>query len=899
MKSIIKPYTNLDIFSKAFQLPSLPLRLLDRNSCKSLLAYSEKIHYKTQLTVWFFLSAYPEYPRWIAPLDPHICGMRELTSMHRATERYHPVFTGVFFVSMAVLSLQVILTRIFSFSIWYHFAYLTINMALLGFGSSGALLASFPKITDKGGHRLLVIVSLISAALMLVVVFTFARYPLQPQTILTRPLHFSLSLLLYYGGVTLPFFFAGMAIALSLTLYAEQVSYFYFWDLSGAALGALISLLLINWLGAPGGVMVCALFMLVAAGFFAAQTSRRLTALLLMVSLGLCITIPYLKNRISFIPCNSKALARVYNEPHLFQSLFSQWNAINRVDVYRDTDDKSLAPFLSWVGMSSAYRGGFPRIYDMQYDAHNGSNIFQFNGDLNEFAFLDYHLLKTPYLVTEKPRVLIIGVGGGIDVLNAFRNSASSITAVELQPIAVSLLKDRFSEWTGNLFNDYPQITLIAAEGRNFIKQDKKKYDLIQITATDTFAALTTGAYVLMESYLYTEEAIADYYEHLDRDGVLCIVVGDHIIEGEEVLQPLNSRLMVQYLNVLQAKGIADPRRHLAILGKQETFLNIYTTCPLLKKTPFTEEEMIALRSFAEKMNFEMLYDPLGAAKPTILSSIIFADREERRQIIERVSYNIAPCRDNNPFFYNFNKWGNILDIKRFFWFTPVYGQLVLIVMLLQSVALAILFVILPLLVSPKTRIRVNKAWGYLFYFFALGIGFMFIEISFIQKFVLFLGYPAYAFAITIFSLLLFSGAGSYWTGRIVASPEKTIKKITPALAALLLAYSFGLSPLFDRFIGEGFFLKVLITILTQLPLGFLLGMFFPLGIKVVRRVDVRMVPWAWGVNGLSSVISTVLAIILAMSFGFTVVAVLAALVYLLGMASLLAVQRRCSTTAR
>lgn len=815
-----------------------------------------------------------------------------------SNKRYHPVFVGVCMVAMAVLSLEVILTRIFSFSIWYHFAYLTINMALLGFGSSGALLASFPKMIEKGGHRLLVIVSLLSFALILTVVFIFSHYPLQPQTILKQPLHFSLSLLIYYIGVTLPFFFAGMAIALSLTLYAESVSYFYFWDLLGASLGALISLFLINWLGAPGGVMVCAFFMLVAASFFATQISKRLTISLVIVSLGFLITIPYLKNLVSFIPCNSKALARIYTQPHLFQSLFSQWNAINRVDVYRDTDNKSLAPFLSWIGMSTVYQGGFPNIYDMQYDAHNGSNIFQFTGDLNEFNFLDYHLLKTPYLVMEKPRVLIIGVGGGIDVFNALKNDASSITGVELQPIAVQLLKGQFSQWTGNVFNNYPQIDLIAAEGRNFIKQDNNQYDLIQITATDTFAALTTGAYVLMESYLYTEEAISDYYDHLSNDGVLCIMVGDHIIEEEEVLQPLNSRLMIQCLNVLEAKGISEPGRHIFILGKQETFLNIVSTCPLLKKTPFTDEEIIQFRSFAKKMNFDILYDPLGAEKATTLSNIISADENERYQIMERVPYNIAPCRDNNPFFYNFNKWKNILDIKRFFWFTPVYGQLVLFFMLLQSIVLAVLFIMLPLIVSPKTKIGIENAWGYLFYFFALGMGFMFIEISFIQTFVLFLGYPAYAFAITIFSLLLFSGVGSYWTSRVDTNPENTIKKIGLGLIAILLVYSWFLSHLFDRLIGETFWIKVFITILTQMPLGFLLGMFFPLGIKVVKQVDGRMVPWAWGVNGLSSVVSTVLAIILAMSFGFNVVAYLAAAVYLLGMGSLLWVEKhRINTT--
>ena len=182
--------------------------------------------------------------------------------------------------------------------------------------------------------------------------------------------------------------------------------------------------------------------------------------------------------------------------------------------------------------------------------------------------------------------------------------------------------------------------------------------------------------------------------------------------------------------------------------------------------------------------------------------------------------------------------------------------------------------------------------FGYLIYFLSLGIGFMFIEISFIQKFVLFLGYPAYAFAITIFSLLLFSGLGSYWTGTLKRKPEDSIKNAFLVLVPILLSYAWFLPYLFNYFIGEGFWAKVFITVLAQMPLGFVLGMFFPLGIKVVSQVDVRMVPWAWGINGMSSVVSTIVAIILAMNYGFTVVAYLAIIVYLLGTASILFTKR-------
>ncbi|KPJ62038.1 MAG: hypothetical protein AMJ42_00300 [Deltaproteobacteria bacterium DG_8] len=814
--------------------------------------------------------------------------------MNTSNKLYHPVFIGVFLTSMSVLSLELILTRIFSFSIWYHFAYLTINMALLGFGSSGAILAVYPKIIDKGRYRLLVIVSILSCTLIIVALLIFSRHPLQPGTMFKFPIKFSISLIIYYVGITLPFFFAGMAIAISLAVFSEKVSYLYFWDLFGASIGSLLSLLLINWLGAPGGVLVCALLMLIAACFFATQVSKRLSFVLVLLGLVFLSIIPYVKDQITTIPCNAKAFSDVYKKPDIYKSLFSKWNAINRVDVYT-TVKKARDCWWCIVGISDSYKGTFPAVHTILFDAHNGSNIYQFKGDLNEFLFLDYHMLKTPYLLQEKPKVLILGVGGGIDVFNAFKNAASSITAVELQPIAVNLLKGRFSEWVGNIFNDYRHINLIASEGRNFINRDKDNYDLIQITSTDTFAALSTGAYVLMESYLYTVEAVSHYFDHLTEDGLLCIIVGDMLIKGGEGYQPINSRLMLQYLEVLRAKGVESPQHHIAILGKKFPS-GLVMSCPLLKKTPFTEEDMLKLRSFAEEIGSYLIYNPLAEKAPdTIIEKIITVTKEEKERIFDQLPYNIIPCTDNNPFFFSFIKWKTVFDVfnyKKFYFITPVFGQAILLILLIQSIIFSLFFIILPLLLSKKTKFKWSKSFGYLLYFFSIGIGFMFIEISFIQKFVLFLGYPAYAFAITIFSLLLFSGLGSYWTSRLKRKPEDSIKKIIFVLVPILLLYAWILPLLFDYFIGESFIVKIFITILTQMPLGFVLGMFFPLGIKLVNQADVKMVPWAWGVNGMSSVVSTVLAIILAMSYGFNFVAYLAIIVYLLGTGSILITKR-------
>ena len=811
--------------------------------------------------------------------------------MNMSNKRYHPVFIGVFLVAVAVLSLEVILTRIFSFSIWYHFAYLTISMALLGFGSSGAILAAYPQILAKGRNRVLVVVSLVSSCSIIAALLVFSRYPLQPGTMFEAPIQFSYSLLGYYVGITLPFFFAGMAIAISLETFAEQVSYLYFWDLFGAAIGSLLSLFLINRLGAPGGVLVCALLVLIGACFFATQVSKRLTFVVALLSLVFACTIPYVKDQITIIPCGQKAVSNVYEQPGKFKPLFSEWNAINRVDVY--TSVKKTIRDCLWcnAGMSKSYKGKFPDVHTILFDAHNGSNIYQFSGNSNEIRFLNYHLLKTPYVLKKKPKVLILGVGGGIDVLNALNNDASSITAVELQPVAVDLLKGKFAKWTGNLFTDYDQINLIAGEGRNFVSSADDKYDHIQITSTDTFAALNTGAYLMMESYLYTVDAISTYFDHLTDNGTLCIIIGDMLRKGGYQYQPLNTRLVLQFLEALKAKGIQSPQRHIAVFGKRQKH-GVVRSIPLLKKTPFTRTDMIKLRLFAKRVGTYVIFDPLVEKAPdSFMEKVIRAGSKERETLIDEAPYNINPCTDDNPFFFHFIKWKEVLDVfnpKKYTFITPVFGQAILLLLIVQSIMLSLIFIILPLLTSTKTRFKAGKSFGYLLYFLSLGIGFMFIEISFIQKFVLFLGYPAYAFAITIFSLLLFSGLGSYWTGSFKRKPEDTIKNSFLVLVPILLLYSLFLPYLFNYFIGESFWVKVFITVLMQMPLGFVLGMFFPLGIKVVNQVDVRMVPWAWGINGMSSVVSTIVAIILAMNYGFAVVAYLAIVVYFVGTASML-----------
>ena len=800
-----------------------------------------------------------------------------------------PAFIGVFLVSMAILALEVSLTRFFSFTIWYHFAYLTINIALLGFGASGAFIAVFPGVIEKYGDKLLIGSSIISSLLILVFLLGASNVPLQPQVMFKQPIIFTFSVILYYVGVSLPFFFAGVAITVPLKIYSHKVSQLYFWDLAGAGFGALLSLVVLGLAGAPGGIIASACLLLVAAGFFAFSTSRPATIALLVAGLvGLALT-PYLSRKIEVVPSSSTYVAMVYANPSRFKLLHSEWNAIGRVDVYQDTAEKDrFEAQWTYDGISKRYPqdGSKPFFYFMMYESHNRSDICQFNGQPNDVPFLDNHLLKTPYIIKDKPNVLIIGSGGGIDVINAYKSNASSITAIELQPVVVNLLKGKYADMSANLYNTDPKINLIAGEGRNYLNRDNKKYDLIQLTSTDTWSANSSGAYILTESYLYTQDAISQYIDHLADDGILCLLVWDLIEETDHHQQPINSRLMFQYLKVLEKKGIENPQNHFVILGKKEWYNNIFTV-PLVKKSPFTRDEVNALRQFAQDMDFQVLYDPFNEPPPNALSAILLASPEQRKAIQENSFFNLTPITDNQPFFFSCFKWKNVLGYQPK-WDAPIYGQAFLLVLLVQSLIFSMLFIMMPLILKRRTSFNFSGSKGYLLYFFALGTGFMFIEISLIQRFVLFLGYPAYAFAATISSLLVFSGFGSYYTSKLRQQPRDALKTLILITAVLILLYTWGLPYLFNWFIGADLATRFLLTIIFQIPLGFVLGMFFPLGIKLVSQVDTRLIPWVWGVNGLSSVLSTVLAILLAMLFGFHFINYLAVGLYLIGTASLL-----------
>ncbi len=809
------------------------------------------------------------------------------------------VYFGIALVSAAVLMQEILLTRIFSFTIWYHLAYLTVSTALLGFGAAGSLLSGVDRLGAMRSRTLAAGCAIASGMCLLCAALVIGPRPLDPVQLVSAPARFSLGLLFYYVVIALPFLFAGMAVVVPLRSYPRSVNRLYAMDLFGAGLGCIAALVSLRLFPAEVCLIICAMLFIGGGVCYADRTSGTIVAS--AVSAAVLAISPWYVAQLEFAPAKSKAMGRALEDPGTTLH-YTKWSPVNRVDIY----ETAQPAFTYWagIGRSARYTGAVPDGLSLQYDAHNGSAIYTMR-DPAAFNLLDSHLLSIPYRLRERPDVLVIGVGGGIDVVNAFHHGAEEVTAVELQPLTIDLLTQdaAIREWTGDFFNR-PDLTLVAGEGRHFVRASDREFDLIQQTATDTFSAQTTGAYVLAESYLYTVEAMQDYLRHLKDDGVLTVVLGELYYEDRMTLPPLISRLSLAAIAALESGGAAAPSAHVMVVsqvamtdaleswvapenmsgGSGTGGASHIVHSLVVKKSPFDAAEVESLKRFAVENGFRVLAVPDEGGRP--LDGLLRASAAERRDIVAAQAFKLEPVNDDRPFFFHVLPWSSVLTGERTIWNFPgsTTGQLILLIMLGQSLLFGGALIFIPL--AKRFRrgiITARPALGSIAYFSALGIGFMLIEISFVQKYVLLLGYPTYSLSVTIFSLLIFAGFGAYLSERFWQRMDRFLLMLLATTISLVLAEIAVLPFIRDAFLAAPLAVRILVTVLLQFPLGTCLGMYFPSGVEVLRRHSPDLIPWAWAVNGVTSVVSLVLAVILGMSIGFSAVAAVAAGIYCIG----------------
>lgn len=770
------------------------------------------------------------------------------------------VYPGIFLVSATVLLLEISLTRIFSYTIWYHFTYVTISLAMLGFGASGAVLAASEKLA-KLELKLAYYTSLIAAISVPIMLIVISQVPFYPFQLFKEPKQIAY-MILYYVAVTLPFFCAGLTISCAFRSLPHKASKIYFWDLVGAGTGCFIVVSGIHLFGVPSVAALCTSLFLLAATMLSVRGARLPK---LLIAAAALVWIPFglnVERVLQFKASKEKWINKMENK----EITFKKWSPIFRVDAYNIIEN------------------GERVIAFIAHDGDACAMVVKSDPDLSGFERFEKKAIKAPYLLKDNPTVFIIGPGGGVDVGIALKNKARSILAIELDPITVDLVVDQYSDFGGRLY-ERPEVTVVTDEGRSFLRRTGEKFDLIELRGVDTLAALSSGAYVLAENNLYTVEAYKEFLDHLNPDGILCIAIMDMHYRREF---PRHSVRQVSLsIKALAAAGIKNPRNHLAVISESTGGIPASYVIILTKKSAFTRTEVGTLAKFVEELSFDPWYLP-GRKADNPCANIIQSSEKERKAYYERHPLKLTAPNDEIPFFFHFYKWRTLLkehkiDTRH----SMATGQLILLLILLLSIVFSVVLIIYPLFRFQQAGLQTRRKWSYILYFAALGLGFIFLEISYIQRFILFLGYPTYSLSVILFSMLTFSGIGSYLSGRLSVSPKRIITVAVVLLAAVAFGHIIMLPPIFKHCLSASRQLRIAISLLLLLPLGLLLGVFFPTGIKIISAENRRFVPWAWGINGCASVIGTVLSIIIAMSYGFDVVTIIAVIIYSVGVCAM------------
>ncbi|HZE56761.1 MAG TPA: hypothetical protein VE031_02795 [Chthoniobacterales bacterium] len=800
-------------------------------------------------------------------------------------------YLGIFLLSLATLLLELSLTRVLSVALWYHFGFLVISTALLGFGTSGVVLALWRRLRELASlDHALALLALLFGVLTVLCFWLMQRIPFDPFSLFSdkRQLAF---MPLYYIVISLPFFCSGLALALLFTRGGPRVNRLYAFDLVGAGVGCGALALVMPAFGGSGSVLLAAALGLMAATIFGFRSANKIAVLAVLLAIG-CFALAFFAGRI--LPISITPNKRTPPEP----PIYTAWNTFSKIDVF---EFKALP-------QAPAGRGARRFIFDA---GTAGTGMTDLRPNVRQvLPQLEGHhdfTSNIAYIGKTRPSVLIIGSGGGGQVLDALHYGVEKVIAVEINPIINEVITNRMRDYWGDLYQQ-SEVEVVTEEGRSFVRRSKEQYDAIISVHTISNAAIASGALSLAENYVLTKEAFEDYLDHLKPDGVLYFTRPEAQIP----------RLFSTGREALAARGITDfkphffaycnpPERQVVAPGPNRLS---FSAGFLMKKSPFTTPEIDAIEKILkvgqepatpDNQTTEVRYRPNEPGSDSIYERLLTAP--DLGAVYASETAQIEPATDDRPFFNQHTRWSSINRKTFQDIFTQNRGgrmaledrpvaEVTLIVLLAQSVVIAAVLILLPLLKFSRQGLSVPNRGSFLIYFAGLGLGFIMIEIALLQRFTLFLGQPVYTFAVVLAALLIFTGIGAALSDRFGAAVRKSLRLIVPLILLALVLTAFLTPYIFNMALGWSLPSRVGISVLILAPLGILLGMPFPSGLRIVGQEAPALVPWAWGVNGFFTVIGTVAALILGMAFGFKAVLVIAALCYLGALAAVASSRR-------
>jgi hypothetical protein len=755
------------------------------------------------------------------------------------------LFAGIFLIALSGLVLEVSITRIFSAAIWYHFAFVAVSVALVGLGASGLVVQHRVKQLKGKWAENLTIYSAWGITIF-VPITLFVMHALASQVI-----YLPLFMILF----SVPFFLVGIIISAAFNAFASVAGRLYAADLIGASAGALLVVLFLVLLGGEGSTLIVGLIAAIAGTVFSRIAKNTKKTVVSLMFVGFAVSLIFLNHatQIFAIPTDPTAQKDlpIYLREHPGSKIVkTEWNSFSRIDVVEGGT------------------GGEGLVAKVFIDGGAGTNIISWDGNIGSRQELSTWMQYIPFKMMQDPKVLVIGSGGGRDVVAALVSGSNDVTTVEINPIIYETVKS-YGDRAGNVYS-HEFVRSYVDEGRSFITRSSEKYDIIYVPFVDTWASVSSGGLSVSENFLYTLEGFQQYYDHLTETGK--IVTVRWLIDAP--------RFISTYAKLLEQNGIPQDQlhRHLVMVTSDSYTQDPSVTMVVFSKSPFTDEEIRFLSQSFSQYDYKPILVP-GQIMREPYSGLLNGE-VNLNQFYDMFETKVYPVTDDNPYFLSFEK--------------PLPAAVE--VLLYASVGIVAIFLLVPFAwmkrrrrgeggeeVGTKTRSEIGIA-TVIPYFGALGVGFILIELALLQKLILLMGNPTMTFALLLFTLLISSGSGSLLSSRIVKNNMKNLVFVIGGIAGLGILYILFLPSVIYSTIVEPFEVKAVVSIAILAPIGFLMGMPLPTGMRLLKVHRPDYIPWMWAINGAFSVLGAVLAIALGIMYGSSLAMMLGVLIYLIAL---------------
>lgn len=806
----------------------------------------------------------------------------DLSSLH--------FYAGLFLVTASTLMLQLVQTRILSVVAWYHLAFFAISMAM--FGLTGGAVWVYLRQDRFTERTLSYDLSYYSAAYAVVTgVCLLVQMTLTP--IVVRSLTSIWSWAEVALCIAIPFFFSGVVVSLALTRSPFPIGRVYGVDLLGAATGCLGVLLVLNVTDGPSAVLWIATLTALGAWFFSrsnigtAPTEKPVGDFLLsrkktiVAVLAVCALLNGLTD-FGFQPLVAKGSFED-GSSHIFR----KWNTFSRVAVYPQVTG---TPDL-W-GPSPKFASHEMTIVQrtLNIDGDAATVAYRFSGNLKEVDFLRYDVTTLAYNLPGRNRVAVIGVGGGRDILSAALFGSHDITGVELNPVFVRLLtrEPGFADFTN--LNHLDGIKLFVDEGRSWFARSQENFDLVQMSLIDTWAATGAGAFSLSENGLYTVEAWKIFLGRLTDRGVFTVSRWYNAQDPSET-----GRLLSLAIAALMELGVTVPEQHvfLATAGSMATII--------VARQPFTAEDLSHLQGIADLFQYRVIASPSRKPDSRTLRGIVSAQsRQGLEDYTSRQEFDLTPPNDDRPFFFNqvpLTRPIQALRVARDMVGIGGVGGVragnlvataTLLILFFISLALVVGTILIPLRSAVKD-VGPRLVVGGTLYFLLIGIGFMAVEIALLQRMTVFLGHPIYSLSVSLFTLILATGLGSFLSDRAVLHNHARFVMWAAITGSYILSMPYWLPHLLHTFDSADLATRAAVCVGVIAPPGAMMGFAFPTGMRFVSAIDRKPTPWFWGINGAAGVLASVMAVATSISLGISTTLTVGAICYLLLIPTVLA----------